>query len=47
MKMPGEEDIKIFKDLFSKIYYLSEQGNREAIEVVIAECEILTGSIIG
>lgn len=39
MKMPGEEDIKIFKDLFSKIYYLSEQGNREAIEVVIAECE--------
>src|SRR5699024_10359141 len=39
MKMPGEEDIKILKDLFSKIYYLSEQGNRKAIEVVIAECE--------
>ena len=39
MKMPGEEDIKIFKDLFSQIYYLSEQGNRKAIEVVIAECE--------
>lgn len=39
LKMPGEEDIKLFKELFSQIYYLSEQGNRKAIEVVVAECE--------
>ncbi len=39
LKMPGEEDIRIFKELFSQIYYLSEQGDRKAIEVVVADCE--------
>ncbi|WP_242828191.1 ATP-binding protein [Enterocloster clostridioformis] len=39
LKMPGEEDIRIFKELFSQIYYLSEQGDRKAIEAVVADCE--------
>lgn len=39
MKMPGEEDIRIFKELFSQIYYLAEQGDRRAVETVCAECE--------
>ncbi len=39
LKIPGKEDIRIFKELFSQIYYLSEQGDRRAIEAVIADCE--------
>lgn len=39
LKMPGEEDIRIFKELFSQIYYLAEQGDRKAIETVCADCE--------
>lgn len=39
LKMPGEEDIRIFKELFSQIYYLSEQGDRKAIEAVVTDCE--------
>lgn len=39
LKMPGEEDIRIFKELFSQIYYLAEQGDRKSIETVCADCE--------
>ena len=39
MKMPGEEDIGIFKELFSQVYYLAEQGDRKTIEVVFADCK--------
>lgn len=39
LKMPGEEDIRIFKELFSQIYYLAEQGDRKAIETVCEDCE--------
>lgn len=39
LKMPGEEDIRIFKELFSQIYYLAGQGDRKAIETVCADCE--------
>lgn len=39
MKMPGEEDIGIFKELFSQVYYLAEQGDRKAIEAVLADCK--------
>lgn len=39
LKMPGEEDIRIFKELFSQIYYLAEQGDRKAIETVCTDCE--------
>ena len=39
MKVPGEEDIKVFKELFSQIYYLAEQGNRKVIETICVDCE--------
>lgn len=39
LRMPGEEDIRIFKELFSQIYYLAEQGDRKVIETVCADCE--------
>lgn len=39
LRMPGEKDIRIFKELFSQIYYLAEQGDRRAIEIVCADCE--------
>lgn len=39
MRMPGEKDIRIFKELFSQIYYLAEQGDRKVIETVCADCE--------
>ena len=39
LKIPGEEDIKIFKDLFSQVYYLATQDDRKAIEVVLADCK--------
>lgn len=39
LKMPGEEDIRIFKELFSQIYYLAGQGDRKAIETVCTDCE--------
>ena len=39
LRMPGEKDIRIFKELFSQIYYLAEQGDRKVIETVCADCE--------
>ena len=39
LKTPGEEDIKLFKELFSQVYYLSKQKDRRAIEVIFADCE--------
>ncbi len=39
LEMPGKEDIRIFKELFSQVYYLAEQENRKAIELIIAESE--------
>ena len=39
INMPGKEDVKIFRELFSQIYYLSKQGDKRAIEAVIADCE--------
>lgn len=39
LRMPGEKDIRIFKELFSQIYYLAEQGDRKVIEKVCADCE--------
>lgn len=39
MEFPGKDDIGIFKDFFSQIYYHAKQGVRETIKVVIAECE--------
>lgn len=39
LKMPGEEDIRVFKEFFSQIYYLPEQDKRKAIEIILADCE--------
>lgn len=39
LKMPGEEDIRFFKGLFSQVYYLTKQGDRKIIEAVITDCE--------
>lgn len=39
MKMPGKEDVYIFKDLFSQVYHFAEQGDRKVLEAVVAECE--------
>lgn len=39
LKMPGKEDIRSFKELFSQVYYLTKQGDRKIIEVVINDCE--------
>lgn len=39
IRMPGEEDIRVFKELFSQVYYLAKQGDRRIIEVVVTECE--------
>ncbi len=39
LRMPGEEDIRIFKELFSQIYYLADQGDRRVIETVCTDCE--------
>ena len=39
LRIPGEKDIRIFKELFSQIYYLAKQGNRKVIETVCADCE--------
>ena len=37
--MPGEEDIRFFKELFSQVYYLVKQGDRKIIETVVTACE--------
>ena len=37
--MPGEKDIKIFKEFFSQIYYLAVEGDRKVIEKVCADCK--------
>ena len=37
--MPGEDDIRFFKELFSQVFYLVKQGDRRVIEAVITECE--------
>ena len=39
LKMPGEEDIRFFRELFSQVYYLAKQGDRRIIDVIISECE--------
>lgn len=39
LRMPGEEDIRFFKELFSQVYYLAKQGERRIIEAVVTECE--------
>ena len=39
LRMPGEKDIRIFKELFSQVYYLAKQGDRKAIEAIIADSE--------
>ncbi len=39
IKMPGEEDIRFFKDLFSQVYYLTKKGDRKVIEAVVTDCE--------
>ncbi|MCI9072630.1 MAG: NACHT domain-containing protein [Lachnospiraceae bacterium] len=39
LKVPGEEDIRFFKELFSQVYYLTKQGDRKIIEAVITDCE--------
>ena len=37
--MPGEKDIKTFKEFFSQIYYLAVEGDRKVIEKVCADCK--------
>ena len=39
LQMPGEEDICIFKKMFSQIYYLARQGERKVIEKICEDCE--------
>ncbi len=39
MRMPGEEDIRFFEELFSQVYYFVKQGDRRIIETVVTECE--------
>ena len=39
LRMPGEKDIKIFKEFFSQIYYLAVEGDRKVIEKVCADCK--------
>lgn len=39
MDMPGKEDIDIFKEFFSQVYYLATQGERKTIERIMFECE--------
>lgn len=39
LRMPGEEDIRYFKELFSQVYYLAKRGDRRIIEAVVTECE--------
>ena len=39
LKIPGEEDVRIFKELFSQIYYLVKQGNRKVVEIICADCK--------
>lgn len=39
LRFPGEKDIKIFKELFSQIFYLAKQGNMKVAETVCADCE--------
>ncbi len=39
MRMPGEEDIRFFKELFSQVYYFVKQGDRKIIETVVTACE--------
>lgn len=38
LKMPGEEDVRIFKEFFSQIYYLAKQENKKAIETILGDC---------
>lgn len=37
LKMPGEEDVRIFKEFFSQIYYLAKQENKKAIETILGD----------
>lgn len=39
IKMPGENDISYFRELFSQIYYLIKQGDGRIVDVIIPECE--------
>ena len=39
MRMPGKEDIKIFRELFSQVYYLAQDGDKKTIEAVVVDCE--------
>lgn len=36
---PGEEDVRIFQDLFSQIYYLSGREDKTAINKIVDECK--------
>ena len=38
LKMPGEEDVRIFKEFFSQIYYLAKRENKKAIETILGDC---------
>ena len=39
MRIPGKEDIKIFRELFSQVYYLAQDGDKKTIEAVIVDCK--------
>ena len=39
LRMPGKEDIKIFRELFSQVYYLAQDGDKKTIEAVVVDCE--------
>jgi len=39
LRMPGEDNIRFFKELFSQVYYLVKQGDRRIIEEVVTDCE--------
>lgn len=39
IRMPNKDDIKIYHDFFSQIYYLSKQDNSTAIETICDECK--------
>lgn len=39
IKIPNENDIKIYRDFFSQIYYLAKHENSSAIETICDECK--------
>lgn len=39
IKIPNENDIKIYRDFFSQIYYLAKHENSSAIEIICDECK--------